>query len=108
MKGTDLVAIAALLGAIVGFLGWWRETRKDKSQEQRDERQDRRSDLDVVLTAYQELVNDEAEGRNRTKAELAETLKRAIECEEREKGHLKLIENLQVRVAALEGAIRGQ
>lgn len=94
-----IVAVTGFVGAAVGFLGWYRERQKDRSTE-------RRSDLDIVLSAYQELVNDEAGARDRTKKELGEAMKRALDCEERERILREEVDALDTRVRLLEGARR--
>lgn len=93
MRVAVIAAIPGTLAAIVAGLGWWRESKKDRSE-------GKRSDLDIVLGGLQDLLKDERVARDRTKAELGEAMKRALDCENREK-------MLSIRVSALEAAMRG-
>lgn len=87
--------IVAASGALIALLGWWREWRKDK-------RTEHRSDLDIVLSAYQQLLRDEASGRDRTKAELEEAMRRALDCEEREKALSDRVDLLDEEIKKLK------
>lgn len=88
----DPALVTALAAVLAACLGWWRESRKDRSIE-------RRSDMDVVLNGYQLLLKDQDAMRVTTKEEVATAMARALDCEEREQA-------LNDRVGLLERAVR--
>lgn len=90
-----IVAVTGLAGAA---FGWYRSARKDRKDEHR-------SDLDVVLSAYQQLLQDESSTRDRTKKELEAAMLRALDCEEREKALSDRVELLEVEIRKLGGNV---
>lgn len=93
-----LVAVAAAVTALIAGLGWWRETRKDHTDT-------RRSDLDIVLSGYQQLLKDGDSLRSSTKKEVAAALSRALDCEEREEALKDRIDLLEAEVRRMGGHV---
>lgn len=81
-------------------LGWWRETRKDKTSEHR-------ADMDIVLSGFQGLLDRTDKLATRQEEDLAKAIERALGCEEREGELRDEVKALRREVAALRGAISG-
>lgn len=101
MKVAIIAAIPGILLAIVAFLGWGRERKKDTDT-------GRRSDLDILFSAYHQLVDDTSRQLTDRDQRLADALKRSLECEERERVLEKDMKQMRIRLDALEGALGGK